>query len=66
MYTLCLFHCSCLARLAGRDIRDICEQAERKWASRILRSLERPDTLPPVELYLEEASMRKQSSGDKS
>lgn len=50
--------------MAGRDLRDICEQAERKWASRIVRGLQRPDTLPPVELYLEEAAARKREAAD--
>ncbi|KAL9243486.1 hypothetical protein vseg_017367 [Gypsophila vaccaria] len=52
--------------LSGRDIRDVCQQAERRWASKVIRSKaanapreEAP--LPPLQEYIESASSRRKS-----
>jgi len=44
--------------MAGRDLRDICEQAERKWAAKIIRGQAPEGTYPPVKDYLEAANAR--------
>ncbi|XP_049935235.1 outer mitochondrial transmembrane helix translocase isoform X2 [Nymphaea colorata] len=54
-----------LMRMSGRDIRDVCQCAERHWASKIIRG-ETPDSttksyLPPLEDYLESAIRRRQT-----
>ncbi|XP_031493231.2 uncharacterized protein LOC116259506 isoform X1 [Nymphaea colorata] len=51
--------------MSGRDIRDVCQCAERHWASKIIRG-ETPDSttksyLPPLEDYLESAIRRRQT-----
>ncbi|KIY99014.1 hypothetical protein MNEG_8949 [Monoraphidium neglectum] len=43
---------------SGRDLRDICEQAERRWASKIIRGQAPDDSLPPIDEYLAAASER--------
>ncbi|GBF90964.1 cell division cycle 48 [Raphidocelis subcapitata] len=43
---------------SGRDLRDICEQAERRWASRIIRKEAPEDSLPPLEEYKAAAAER--------
>lgn len=43
--------------LSGRDIADICKQAERKWASRYIRK--QVSTLEPaMEVYVESTRQR--------
>ncbi|KAK9706359.1 hypothetical protein RND81_07G118900 [Saponaria officinalis] len=54
------------ARLSGRDIRDVCQQAERRWASKVIRSKATnaptdESSLPPLQEYLECASSRRKS-----
>lgn len=44
--------------MAGRDLRDICAQAERRWASKIIRGKAPKGQLPPVAEYLEAARQR--------
>ncbi|PRW59773.1 cell division cycle 48-like protein [Chlorella sorokiniana] len=44
--------------MAGRDLKDICEQAERRWASKIIRGQAQKGQLPPLREYLEAASQR--------
>lgn len=38
--------------MSGRDLRDICEQTERRWAAKIIRKEVNEDQVPPVEEYL--------------
>ncbi|KAL5097436.1 hypothetical protein RYX36_001763 [Vicia faba] len=51
--------------MAGRDIRDICLQAERSWASKIIRGQVSKDeeqaNLPPLQEYLACATHRRDS-----
>ncbi|KAG6641798.1 hypothetical protein CIPAW_09G098300 [Carya illinoinensis] len=52
--------------MSGRDIRDVCQQAERSWASKIIRGLVRKDgegggCLPPLREYIESAMTRRKS-----
>eukprot|EP01025_Chloroclados_australasicus_P065208 TRINITY_DN885_c0_g1_i1.p1 TRINITY_DN885_c0_g1~~TRINITY_DN885_c0_g1_i1.p1 ORF type:complete len:706 (-),score=89.64 TRINITY_DN885_c0_g1_i1:355-2406(-) len=48
--------------MSGRDLRDVCEEAERKWASKIIRG-EIPekdkDQLPPKDEYIEAIQQRR-------
>jgi len=44
--------------LSGRNISDICKDAERRWASKLIRK-EATDKLPTVEQYLESLKNRK-------
>jgi SpoVK/Ycf46/Vps4 family AAA+-type ATPase len=44
--------------MAGRDLRDICEQAERKWAAKIIRGQAAEGSCPPVKEYLDAANAR--------
>ncbi|XP_035544254.1 uncharacterized protein LOC108997703 isoform X4 [Juglans regia] len=51
--------------MSGRDIRDVCQQAERSWASKIIRGKVRKDgegggCLPPLQEYI--AMTRRKSS----
>jgi SpoVK/Ycf46/Vps4 family AAA+-type ATPase len=43
--------------MAGRDLKDVCEQAERRWASKIIRGKAK-QSLPPVAVYLSAARQR--------
>jgi hypothetical protein len=43
--------------LSGRDISDICKDAERKWASKYIRK-EVTSLTPDVSVYLESAKSR--------
>ncbi|CAO2842477.1 unnamed protein product [Amaranthus hypochondriacus] len=52
--------------LSGRDIRDVCQQAERRWASKVIRnqisnaSKDANETsLPPLHEYIESAIARR-------
>jgi hypothetical protein len=46
--------------LSGRDISDICKDAERKWASRYIRK-EVSTIIPEVSVYIESAKHRIES-----
>jgi len=45
---------------SGRDLRDVCEQAERRWASKIIRGDVGEDMLPGVSDYQEMAQRRRE------
>ncbi|GAB2301047.1 hypothetical protein Dimus_035083 [Dionaea muscipula] len=51
--------------MSGRDIRDVCQQAERRWASKVIRGQDpgnaKQGSLPPLEEYLKSADSRKKS-----
>ena len=49
--------------LSGRDISDICKDAERRWASKFIRK-EVTDIIPQFEVYLQCATGRVKSMGD--
>ncbi|KAL6767650.1 hypothetical protein ACKKBF_B36085 [Auxenochlorella protothecoides x Auxenochlorella symbiontica] len=44
--------------LAGRDLRDVCEQAERRWASKVIRKEADSSSLPPLQEYVQAAQQR--------
>jgi SpoVK/Ycf46/Vps4 family AAA+-type ATPase len=44
--------------MSGRDLRDICEQAERKWAAKIIRGQAAEGSYPSVKEYVEAANAR--------
>eukprot|EP00775_Hariotina_reticulata_P002482 gene2482-2786_t len=59
-----------LARIAaktpgfsGRDLRDVCEQTERQWASRIIRGEVADQELPGLDSYM--AAVRQRQQGAK-
>ncbi|GLU15586.1 hypothetical protein SLE2022_320630 [Rubroshorea leprosula] len=51
--------------MSGRDIRDVCQQAERSWASKIIRGQVSKDgeqwSLPPLQEYIYSAMNRRKS-----
>ncbi|KAI5672982.1 hypothetical protein M9H77_13346 [Catharanthus roseus] len=51
--------------MSGRDIRDVCQQAERHWASKIIRGQanknEDQGSLPPLQEYMDSAMNRQRS-----
>lgn len=50
--------------LSGRDIRDVCQQAERRWASKLIRGQAgdaKEGSLPPLQEYMESAMNRRKS-----
>ncbi|RDX82501.1 hypothetical protein CR513_36697, partial [Mucuna pruriens] len=51
--------------MSGRDIRDFCQQAERSWASKIIRGQVPKDSeqghLPPLQEYIECATSRQEA-----
>lgn len=51
--------------MSGRDIRDVCQQAERHWAAKLIRGQVTVDgegkNLPPLEEYIRCAEQRQQS-----
>ncbi|KAL7213599.1 hypothetical protein ACSBR2_016179 [Camellia fascicularis] len=51
--------------MSGRDIRDACQQAERRWASKIIRGQANKDaengSLPPLQEYIESAMDRRRA-----
>lgn len=49
--------------LSGRDISDICKDAERKWASKFIRG-EVKSMIPEVSVYKESTRQRKASMED--
>ncbi|KAJ0965478.1 hypothetical protein J5N97_026616 [Dioscorea zingiberensis] len=54
--------------MSGRDIRDICQQAERHWAAKLIRSQVVKDiegtNLPPIEEYIRCADQRQKALSD--
>ncbi|XP_071713975.1 uncharacterized protein [Rutidosis leptorrhynchoides] len=48
--------------MSGRDIRDVCQQAERRWASKVIRGQAHKDeggtSLPPLQEYVDSAVER--------
>ena len=44
---------------SGRDLKDACLQAERQWASKIVRKEVKEWSLPPFEAYLKSVDQRK-------
>ncbi|KAG2449715.1 hypothetical protein HYH02_005242 [Chlamydomonas schloesseri] len=44
--------------MSGRDLRDVCEHTERRWASKIIRGEVREEELPPLSEYLASAAER--------
>jgi len=58
-----------LARIAaktpgfsGRDLRDVCEQTERQWASRIIRGEVPDQELPGYDSYMAAVRQRQQGA----
>ncbi|KAK0578038.1 hypothetical protein LWI29_004057 [Acer saccharum] len=51
--------------MSGRDIRDVCQQAERSWASKIIRGQTTKDgeqtSLPMLQEYIESANNRRKA-----
>ncbi|KAL9266873.1 Proteasome-activating nucleotidase-like protein [Drosera capensis] len=51
--------------MSGRDIRDVCQQAERRWASKVIRAQDpkgaKEGSLPPLDEYIRSAESRKKS-----
>lgn len=54
------------AHMSGRDLRDICEQTERRWASKIIRKEAEEDALPGLQEYLASAAERSANRRDAS
>ncbi|XP_022855386.1 spermatogenesis-associated protein 5-like isoform X1 [Olea europaea var. sylvestris] len=57
---------SATEEMSGRDIRDVCQQAERHWASKIIRGQaqkkdDETGSLPPLQEYIESALKRRSS-----
>uniref|UniRef100_A0A0D9VKU2 AAA+ ATPase domain-containing protein n=1 Tax=Leersia perrieri TaxID=77586 RepID=A0A0D9VKU2_9ORYZ len=57
--------------MSGRDIRDICQQAERHWASKLIRGQvpkneKGEPSLPPVEEYVSCSEQRRRSLPDRT
>lgn len=55
--------------LSGRDMRDVCQQAERYWASKIIRGQAPKDedsggSLPPLQDYIDSARNRQKALFD--
>ncbi|KAJ8461332.1 hypothetical protein OPV22_034258 [Ensete ventricosum] len=54
--------------MSGRDIRDVCQQAERHWASKLIRGQAPKDAaegrgkLPPIEEYIQSAEQRREAT----
>ncbi|KAL9273358.1 Proteasome-activating nucleotidase-like protein [Drosera capensis] len=51
--------------MSGRDIRDVCQQAERRWASKVIKAQDpkeaKEGSLPPLDEYTRSAESRKKS-----
>ena len=45
--------------MSGRDLRDLCEQTERRWASKIIRKEADAEGLPAVVEYMESVMERR-------
>ncbi|KAK8950560.1 hypothetical protein KSP40_PGU015166 [Platanthera guangdongensis] len=56
---------SIMEDMSGRDIKDVCLQAERHWASKLIRGQVARDSvgpcLPPIEEYIESAQQRQKA-----
>ncbi|KAJ1280976.1 hypothetical protein BS78_04G273500 [Paspalum vaginatum] len=57
--------------MSGRDIRDVCQQAERHWASKLIRGQVPKDekgepSLPPIAEYISCAEQRRKSLPNKT
>ena len=50
--------------LSGRDILDVCRQAERRWVVRLLKGEVAEPPLPPLRQYEEALRVRLESSGE--
>ena len=50
--------------IAGRDLRDVCEQAERRWAAMIIRGQAPAGGLPPLKEYIDAANARLKDMGN--
>lgn len=50
--------------MAGRDLKDCCEQAERIWAAAIIRGEVLSGELPPLNVYLKAAKARMKEMAD--
>ncbi|XP_057863248.2 uncharacterized protein LOC131071435 isoform X2 [Cryptomeria japonica] len=53
-----------LISMSGRDLRDVCQQAERYWASKLIRGQigeQSTDGLPPIQEYLVCAEKRQRT-----
>jgi hypothetical protein len=48
---------------SGRDLRDVCEQTERRWAAKVIRKQVAADQAPPLSEYLEAAAARMAHAG---
>eukprot|EP00963_Diacronema_lutheri_P011720 scaffold1440_cov332-Pavlova_lutheri.AAC.20 len=48
--------------MSGRDLRDLCENAERRWASKVIRGMVTEGTLPSAAEYEESAVQRRASA----
>jgi SpoVK/Ycf46/Vps4 family AAA+-type ATPase len=51
---------------SGRDLRDVCEQTERQWASRIIRGEVDAEQLPGIDDYLANVWQRKEGAGSRT
>lgn len=49
--------------MSGRDLRDVCEVAERHWATLIIQGKVKSDSLPGLDTYLMSVRARKNSFG---
>jgi hypothetical protein len=47
--------------MSARDLRAICEVAERRWVAAIIRGEQQKNSLPPLAKYVESAEARKAS-----
>ncbi len=50
--------------MSGRDLRDVCEQTERRWASKVIRKEAPADAAPTLEEYLASAKERTAARAD--
>lgn len=48
--------------MSGRDLRDICENAERRWASKTIRGVVSEGTLPTFSEYEESIALRRKGA----
>ncbi|RLM80973.1 katanin p60 ATPase-containing subunit A-like 1 isoform X1 [Panicum miliaceum] len=62
---------SATEEMSGRDIRDVCQQAERHWASKLIRGQvpkgeKGEPSLPPIDEYISCAEQRRKSWPDRT
>ncbi len=50
-----------LEGFSGRNIKEVCEDTERKWAARIIRGQEEKKSLPPLSAYISATLARAES-----